>query len=210
MPNREISPGPTGQRVAENVATLRESLGYTKTELGRLLADLGRPMTLDVLTKLESQHRRVDPDDLVALAVALRVTPNRLLLTGKAGTTEVQLTPARAAPARDAWAWACGEKQLQPDDGEPYRWESYARFPYENRPHRGRGFTAEQEEQHDHVLRPLREAIEAARAAGIPADAVLSYVESTLGLLAVTESVRDYVTTLQHDDSEESTSDGQR
>lgn len=198
-----MAPGPTGQRVAENVAALREDRGYTKTELGRLLAELGRPMTLDVLTKLEGTQRRVDVDDLIALALALRVTPNRLLLSDQVGDTEVQLTSVRAASGHDAWAWACGEKQLRPVNREPYRLEDYARFPVENRPHKARGITAEQAEQHEHVLRPIREALQRASEAGVPPTALVDCVESFVGLQSITASVRDYVEALQRDQDTE-------
>ncbi|MBV8540059.1 MAG: helix-turn-helix transcriptional regulator [Pseudonocardiales bacterium] len=208
MPSRDIPPGPTGQRVAENVAALRTDRGYTKTELGRLLAGLGRPMTLDVLAKLEGQQRRVDPDDLVALALALRVTPNRLLLPGKAEDTEVQLTPARAASGRDVWTWASGEKLLAPNDG-PFVVEHHSRFLSENRPHRGRGFTMNQEDEHEHVLRPIREALQQASDAGVPPTALVDCVESFNRLQSLTATVRAHIAALQHQDTEED-DDGQR
>jgi transcriptional regulator with XRE-family HTH domain len=165
-------PGPTGQRVAENVAALRATRGYTKTELARRVAELGRPMTLDVLTKLESGNRRVDPDDLIALADALGVTPNRLLLPAKAGDTEVALTPARTVTATEAWEWACGEKPLRPTDGSVLA--DYARFPLENRPHHHhRDLTPEQ----GVVLAPVREAARRAFEAGYPLSFVIDCVE---------------------------------
>jgi hypothetical protein len=207
MPSRDIPPGPNGQRVAENVVALRQDRRYTKTELGRLLTNLGRPMTLDVLTKLEGQQRRVDPDDLVALALALRVTPNRLLLPGKAGDTEVQLTPARAASGRDVWAWASGEQLLASSDG-PFVVEHHSRFLSENRPHRGRGFTAKQEDEHEHVLGPIREALQRASEAGVPPTALVDCVESFNRLQSITAAVRAHVAALQHEDTEEN-DDGQ-
>lgn len=203
MPNRDMVPGPTGQRVAENVAALRRARGHNKTDLGRLLADLGRPMTLDVLSKLEGGQRRVDPDDLVALALALGVTPNRLLLPGKAGNTEVPLTPARTATAWEAWAWACGEKPLRPTDRR-FALEDYARFPSENRPHRGRSFTAKQAKEHEHVLGPIREAVQRASEAGVPPTALVDCVESVIRRESLAASLRNHL------DEYEGGDDGQR
>jgi hypothetical protein len=46
------------------------------------------------ISKIETTDRRIDVDDLVALAVALDTTPNRLLLPGAvSGTDDVELAP---------------------------------------------------------------------------------------------------------------------
>ena len=103
--------GPRGEHVASVVRALRESRGMSKTELGRRLAELGRPMSLDVITKLERGRRTIDVDDLVALAVALEVTPNRLLLPGTARVdAQVPITDEVTLRERAAWDWAQGRR----------------------------------------------------------------------------------------------------
>jgi hypothetical protein len=53
--------------------------GFTLGELEEKLRELGRPIPLPALSKIEKGQRRVDVDDLVALALALGVSPNLLL-----------------------------------------------------------------------------------------------------------------------------------
>lgn len=69
--------GPVGQRVAERVKIYR---GTTPVrELSARLEDLGRPILPSGITKIEQGTRRVDVDDLMALAQVLDVTPSQLL-----------------------------------------------------------------------------------------------------------------------------------
>src|SRR4051794_18703182 len=108
--------GPVGVRVAENVKMLREyARRLSVRDLSARLGELGRPLLPSGITKIEHGERRVDADDLVALALALGVTPNRLLLDGT-GAPEEQfaLTPrGDLSPSADAWAWACGERGFE-------------------------------------------------------------------------------------------------
>lgn len=146
--------GSVGQRVAKEVARLR---GRTSVrELSARLTKLGRPILPSGITKLEQGQRRVDVDDLVALAVALRVTPTRLLLGPPPtdGTSRdpahdevwehvdawvddegyrhhavdlLRLTPELALEPWEAWPWALGDLPL----GEIWRLrdESSVKFP---------------------------------------------------------------------------------
>ena len=68
-------------------------------------------MAAPVLSKAEQLDRRVDVDDLVALSIALGVSPNRLLLTDKA-EGQIELAPSLTVHASDAWEWARGKKPL--------------------------------------------------------------------------------------------------
>jgi transcriptional regulator with XRE-family HTH domain len=72
--------GPTGETVRANIQRLRagQNLGYTK--LARILEEIGRPIPELGLRRIESGDRRVDVDDLMALAVALDVSPISLLM----------------------------------------------------------------------------------------------------------------------------------
>lgn len=113
------------------------------------LAELGQAIGVAQLSKLERAERRVDADELVALALALEVSPNLLLLPHeKPVSSEVGLT-ARISVAWDAaWRWVTGARAIPlyvsrqavdfdhwdgPSDDSP---ESRAYwFPQVNRPH---------------------------------------------------------------------------
>jgi transcriptional regulator with XRE-family HTH domain len=80
--NMETAPklGEVGLRVAANVKSLREDVHhFSVRELSARLADLGRPILPSGITKIEQGLRRVDADDLVALAAALETSPGRLM-----------------------------------------------------------------------------------------------------------------------------------
>lgn len=108
MPRKSNEPGPSTEAVAANIRRLRSARGISKAELSRRLDALGRPMSLDVLTKVESSTRAVDVDDLVALAVVFAVNPNALLLPFIA-SGDVEITAAGMVPAINAWRWAEGK-----------------------------------------------------------------------------------------------------
>lgn len=98
-------------------------------------------MGVNTLSKIELGNRGVDVDELVALALALETTPNRLILTPDASADPVDLTPELATSREHAWRWATGEDEvLLGDEGEPIlrpkrRFPDIARLA-ESRPHR--------------------------------------------------------------------------
>ncbi|MFH8992771.1 TIR domain-containing protein [Streptomyces sp. NPDC017940] len=99
--------GPTGRRVAERLGEIRREQNLTQGQLSQRLTALGRPIAVAALSKIEKGSRRVDTDDLLALALALDVTPNELLLAATARRGEpVQLTPAKSMETIEAWRWA--------------------------------------------------------------------------------------------------------
>jgi len=100
--------GPTGLRVADRLAEIRRERGYTLADLEARLATIGRPVLLSALSKIEKGQRRVDVDDLVALARALDVSPNALLLPmgSDPERAEVALTSSSVVGLDDAWKWA--------------------------------------------------------------------------------------------------------
>lgn len=113
----------TGREVARNVRRLRDARGLSTTELSRLLAEVGRPILPTGITKIEQGDRRVDVDDLMALAVVLRVHPSALLLPPLADDTEIEITGGGRVHARDTWNWAEGKRPLYvpaDDDGEAH------------------------------------------------------------------------------------------
>jgi hypothetical protein len=107
--------GPTGETVRANIQRLRaaQNLGYTKLarildeEIGRSIPELG-------LRRIESGDRRVDVDDLMALAVALGVSPITLLMSDMPGADDpvkmVAVTGIKAkVPAVKLWRWLKSE-----------------------------------------------------------------------------------------------------
>jgi len=99
--------GSVGQRVAANMKHFRGRMGVR--ELSRRMTDLGRPILPSGITKIELGQRRVDADDLVALAVALEVNVNALLMPRDPAAQGVELTPDYATSGEMAWRWAVGE-----------------------------------------------------------------------------------------------------
>lgn len=170
----ETQQGP-GDRLPSNVRQLRERRGLTVRQLSARLTELGRPILPSGITKIEQGQRRVDADDLVALAVALGVTPNRLLLTGQVADDTVRLTPAVEVSQVAAWWWATGEQRLPgphavPDDRQ---------FGAENRPHDPPDVTALADLralEASGVLEDLRRGVSAARTAGLSAAGIAELV----------------------------------
>ena len=124
-----------------SLSSLAGGLADSRTILiaARLAQGLGRFMHASGISKIEQLDRRIDVDDLVALAVALDVSPNRLLLGAAADSTELELTPSAAYPADEAWLWALGAVplgSLHPADNADMRSEDdrRERFARENRP----------------------------------------------------------------------------
>lgn len=79
MAARTMMIGTTGQRVALNVAQIRKARGLSLRRLSRIIEEAGWPLSADSVNKIELGMRRVDVDDLVALAAALEVEPAILL-----------------------------------------------------------------------------------------------------------------------------------
>lgn len=80
--------GHAGRRVRDNVKTLRLERGLTHQQMADLLADRGRPIPVLGLSRIENGARRVDVDDLMALAAVLGTTPADLLADRAALTIE--------------------------------------------------------------------------------------------------------------------------
>ena len=124
MATRKIEIGPTGERVAANVKELRLARRMKLDDLSQRLGELGRLIPKSGLSKIESGERRVDVDDLTALAIALEVNPNRLLLVDHAEVDdELELTEELSATSKSAWAWASGDLT---DDAGPWPWAKFA------------------------------------------------------------------------------------
>lgn len=112
MPRPVREHGSAAARVASNVRRIRKSRGMSTYALSTALGALGWPIHQSGVARIETGERRVDVDDLVALAVALGCTVNALMLPPALGA-DVAVTPALVADAADLWAWATGDSQLQ-------------------------------------------------------------------------------------------------
>jgi transcriptional regulator with XRE-family HTH domain len=79
MAAKSLDIGDAGLHLGRAVAQLREGRGWDQQGLIQRLAQAGRPMSQSILSRIEAGARRVDIDDLVALAAALNVSVVALL-----------------------------------------------------------------------------------------------------------------------------------
>jgi transcriptional regulator with XRE-family HTH domain len=79
MGTRKVELGATGHAVAANSRRIRELRGMTLQDVSDRLTRYGRPIARSGLSKIEAAARRVDVDDLVALAEVLGAAPDDLL-----------------------------------------------------------------------------------------------------------------------------------
>lgn len=113
--------GATGEAVRENIAHVRGEQKLAVTELSARMTDVGRPIPTLGLHRIESGDRRVDVDDLIALAVALKVSPVTLLMP-KVDSAEpedrVEMTgtdpsgPPVLIPAQAVWEWLTAQRPI--------------------------------------------------------------------------------------------------
>jgi Helix-turn-helix len=159
--------GPVGQRVASNVSDLRD--GMSLRELSAALGGVGRPILPSGIIKIENGTRRVDTDDLAALALTLGVTPNRLMLGAEHESEPVRLTSQVETTANGAWRWACGEHVIRPGAHGAPALRDVVAFMAENRPHAATGDLGAQLAKYRDALQPVVRAARAALKAGVPA-----------------------------------------
>jgi 8-oxo-dGTP diphosphatase len=124
--------GPVGGYVMKNLKELRQARGLTYKELSDRLREIGRDIPTLGLSRIEKGARRVDADDLVAIAIVLSVNPSALLLPRDTRSdAEIRLADRMPVRARDAWDWA--DARLPVLDGE-VTWEARADFARYGRP----------------------------------------------------------------------------
>ena len=129
------------------------------------------------ISKIEQLDRRVDVDDLVGLAIALGVTPDRLLLTGRitpdVADQAIELTSAVQMPVLDAWQWAVGDTPLSGSDVDVND------FRRENRPHERPDHRVDMAElrKHPELVRQAAALVRAARAEGVGLALLRDFVE---------------------------------
>lgn len=113
MAGKEKSLGPTGETVRDNIREFRERADLTFAEMSRRLKAAGRPIPPLGLRRIESGERRVDVDDLTAIAVVLDVAPVRLMLPGISSTAiTAELTGTTPRSTTSLWLWALGYRAL--------------------------------------------------------------------------------------------------
>lgn len=94
---RGNDPGEASKRLRENIKRVRAERGMTQAALADELARVGRPIPLASIAKIEAGDRRVDVDDLVALAEALGAPFDQLLADPDQTLFDRMISRARTA-----------------------------------------------------------------------------------------------------------------
>lgn len=173
--------------------TIRE---WDLADLSAKLSDLGFNLGKNALSKLETGQRNMTAEELVAIAVALDVTPNRLLLGGSSPDDMgqvVRIANTWEITLAEAWAWASGEEL--PDSSTPgadKSWSDHLRadkFRVENRPHRP-PTTLAMDQYRDlvelGVFNAVTEAVRRVESMGYSSDVIVDHIE-TMGLMDALE-----------------------
>lgn len=118
--------GAAGINVASNLKRLRQRAGLDLRGLSARLRGSGHLISASGLSKIENMERRVDVDDLVALAVALDVSPLALLLPNRGDLAPAPMTATNGElGANVVWLWGRGDEPLhlpaEPEDDESKR-----------------------------------------------------------------------------------------
>jgi transcriptional regulator with XRE-family HTH domain len=96
----------TAETVSANVKDLRKARNLGLRSLAKKLEDVGRPLSHSAVDQIEKGTRRVDVDDLVALALALDVQPSVLLMPRLGDPVEVvAVTEKVGMSANQLWRW---------------------------------------------------------------------------------------------------------
>jgi transcriptional regulator with XRE-family HTH domain len=106
---KKTPPTPAGEVLAANLKRLREEQRLTYVELSNRLTETGRPIPVLGLRRIERGERRVDVDDLLALALVLSAHPVDLLVPGNAEVDDpYPVTPTVTTTAGTARGWIGG------------------------------------------------------------------------------------------------------
>lgn len=176
--------GPVGSRFAANLRGLRRAREWDQARLAAELDDLGHPIGINSISRLEKGERRADVSDLVALAIALECSPSRLFLSDAAPDDgQLALTANLSVEWHRAWAWAAGEHPLSDSSATsptgPRRLSDYAhdaRWRAANRPDDLSGRVSA-DEVLGADLGNVAGAIRDALLRGIPAAVVFAYLD---------------------------------
>lgn len=99
--------GVSGETVRANIKRVRGDKGMSQNDLSAKLREVGRPIPTLGIHRIENGDRRVDVDDLVAIAVALGVSPTTFLVPDSLdGSDPVTATGlSKTYPATALWDW---------------------------------------------------------------------------------------------------------
>lgn len=101
--------GAVGAALQSELEAQRKRRSLSQRALSRHLNDQGTPLSPSQLAKIELGERTVSVDDLVALALVLKVSPIRLLLPDTAAADdEITIGSGHTQPAFVVWGWAQG------------------------------------------------------------------------------------------------------
>ena len=100
--------GPSGMAVLTKVRLLRKKRGLSLRQMAEETRKIRPTLAADTLNKIELGMRRIDVDDLFALATALGVTPAQLLELPE------QCSTCHGKPPTGFACLACGTTQEQP------------------------------------------------------------------------------------------------
>lgn len=103
----------TGRTVAANVRRIRIESRMMQADLSAAMSRVGRPIPVASIGKLETGLRKVEVDDLMALAVALNVSPLALLLPDTRRPNDPVEGVGIATTAVDLWRWGVGDSPLE-------------------------------------------------------------------------------------------------
>lgn len=105
----------TGTTVAANVATFRRDRGLSLAALSQRLAEItdDRRYPTSTLSEIERGRRRVDVDDLMALAAALHEPPSSLLMPRDPSELDEVVTSATRHPIQTwrLWDWLIAQRR---------------------------------------------------------------------------------------------------
>lgn len=113
MENERLRGNPAGltnSYVAQNIRRARQSIGMDLRTLSEKLTEAGRKLSVSGVSKVELGDRRVDVDDLTAIAYALGTTPATLLAPPE-GESAFTGVPAGHTPG-EVQAWLAGATAL--------------------------------------------------------------------------------------------------
>ena len=101
------------ERFGRRLQELRkQTRGWSQQRLADELVKIGWPLDRTAIAKIEKAQRGVSVDDLVALAVALNVSPGWLLAPAEAGEEPAPVVGSVSAPAWTVWDWVDGVHPL--------------------------------------------------------------------------------------------------
>ncbi|HEU0257534.1 MAG TPA: helix-turn-helix transcriptional regulator [Microbacteriaceae bacterium] len=106
--------GVTQEHVAANLRAARQAIGMDVRTAARLMTEAGRKLAASSISKIENGDRRVDVDDLTALAYILRTTPAALLTPPSEAVTLTGVPESFLA--EEIQAWIAGAVKLTTED----------------------------------------------------------------------------------------------